>query len=37
MTVALEWDKVGRINPQTLHELGKPQVDEIFDMFALVI
>lgn len=35
MTVALEWDKVGRINPQTLHELGKPQVDEIFDMFAL--
>lgn len=32
--MTLRWDKVGNINPQTLHELGKPQLDQIFDMFV---
>lgn len=32
--MTLRWDKVGKINPQTLDELGKPQLDQIFEMFA---
>ncbi|XP_058500488.1 centrosomal protein of 290 kDa isoform X4 [Solea solea] len=32
---ALEWDKVTTIEPATLHQCGKGQVDEVFDMFIM--
>lgn len=32
MPVALEWDKVSRIDPEVLQELEKPKVDEVFTM-----
>ncbi|XP_055078613.1 centrosomal protein of 290 kDa [Periophthalmus magnuspinnatus] len=34
MTVTLEWERVDRINPQTLHELEKEQMEELVAMFA---
>ncbi|XP_072291649.1 centrosomal protein of 290 kDa [Eucyclogobius newberryi] len=34
MTVALEWERVDRFDPQTLHELEKEQMEELVDMFA---
>lgn len=33
---AREWEKVSRINPETLQEREKNEVDEVFRMFALV-
>ncbi|KAK5866894.1 hypothetical protein PBY51_011431 [Eleginops maclovinus] len=35
MPAALEWDKVTRIDPESLLECEKDQVDEIFGMFVL--
>ncbi|XP_040893439.1 centrosomal protein of 290 kDa isoform X2 [Toxotes jaculatrix] len=35
MPAALEWDKVTRIDPATLHECEKDHVDEVFNMFVL--
>ncbi|XP_078112646.1 centrosomal protein of 290 kDa [Sander vitreus] len=35
MPAALKWDKVTRIDPASLLECEKDQVDEIFDMFVL--
>ncbi|XP_070686542.1 centrosomal protein of 290 kDa [Pempheris klunzingeri] len=35
MPAALEWDKVTRVDPASLHEGNKDQVDEVFDMFIL--
>ncbi|XP_029993085.1 centrosomal protein of 290 kDa isoform X10 [Sphaeramia orbicularis] len=34
MSVALEWDKVSRIDPDALQEFEKPKVDEVFTMFV---
>ncbi|XP_032378766.1 centrosomal protein of 290 kDa isoform X9 [Etheostoma spectabile] len=34
MPAALKWDKVTRINPASLLECEKDQVDEVFDMFV---
>ncbi|CAL1594748.1 unnamed protein product [Knipowitschia caucasica] len=34
MTVTLEWERVERINLKTLHELGKEQMEQLFDMFT---
>ena len=36
MSAALEWDKVRGIDPATLLDCGKDQVDEVFDMFIMV-
>nr|XP_019934440.1 PREDICTED: centrosomal protein of 290 kDa isoform X1 [Paralichthys olivaceus] len=35
MSAALEWDKVTGIDPATLLDCGKDQVDEVFDMFVM--
>ncbi|XP_034443047.1 centrosomal protein of 290 kDa isoform X2 [Hippoglossus hippoglossus] len=35
MSAALEWDKVTGIDPATLLDCGKDQVDEVFDMFIM--
>ncbi|XP_044048401.1 centrosomal protein of 290 kDa isoform X5 [Siniperca chuatsi] len=35
MHAALEWDKMTRIDPASLHECEKDQVDEVFVMFVL--
>ncbi|XP_024909656.1 centrosomal protein of 290 kDa-like isoform X2 [Cynoglossus semilaevis] len=32
---ALEWDQMTKIDPATLHDCGKSQVDEVFDMIIL--
>lgn len=37
MPAALEWDKVMGIDPVTIQEREKEQVDDIFDMFTSVI
>lgn len=37
MPSALEWDKVARIDADTLQEYEKEKVDEVFSMLALVI
>lgn len=37
MPAALEWDKVTRIDPASLFECEKHQLDEVIDMFVLVI
>lgn len=33
---ALKWDQMTKIDPATLHDCGKSQVDEVFDMIILV-
>lgn len=37
MPAALNWDKMLRIDPETLNERDKDEVDKVFDLLVLVM